>query len=379
MLKLKTNRQGKFTSESVGKGHPDKICDQIADAVLDHILEQSPNSRVACEVLASNRLILIGGEITTNKYVDVVKSAWEVVKPLGYTENDFTIISNINAQSIEIAKLVNQKNGKLGAGDQGITIGYATNESKSFMPLGTLLANDLLIEVNKFQLNNDWIKHDMKSQITLEYSDDKVDIKQVILAIQHDSKVKLDYLRDKIIKCVIAPVLWKYKFINKLNDIDKSICLINQSGTFIVGGPIGDTGLTGRKLMVDTYGSYAHHGGGAFSGKDYTKVDRTGSYYARWIAKHIVALNWASECEVKLSWAIGKSKPIDLSIDCFNTNTKPMNEINKKIAQFFNYSLSEIVDLFAMKKIKYLPYSVYGHFGRDESPWESLSLIKKLV
>lgn len=375
---IKHKRNGLFTSESVGKGHPDKICDQIADSILDHILEKSPSSRVACEVLASNRLILIGGEITTTNYADVVQCAWEVLEPLGYTENDFTIISNINSQSLEIANLVNHKNGEIGAGDQGITIGYAVNESKSLMPLATLLANDLLIQTDLIRKKNYEIKHDMKSQVTLEYVNNEVSINKIILSIQHDEKVKLNLFRKKVMDLIIAPVLLKYNFLKNAKELDKSLCAINQLGTFIIGGPIGDTGLTGRKLMVDNYGPYAHHGGGAFSGKDYTKVDRTGAYYARWIAKHIVALNWATECEVKLSWAIGKPKPINLQIDCFNSNTKPLNDIYREVNKNFNYSISEIIELFQLKTIKYAPYSVYGHFGRDKAPWEQLTLLGKL-
>lgn len=376
---VKNIRNALITSESVAKGHPDKICDQIADSILDHVLEINPSSRVACEVLASNRLILIGGEITTSGYVDVIQAAWHVIKPLGYSENDFTIISNINSQSKEIANSINYSDGQLGAGDQGITIGYAVAETDELMPLGVKLANQLLIKAEQLRVDKIFpeLMSDMKSQVSLLYEENEVSLKELIISAQHISNIDLNIFREKIKKLIVFPVLQKMGFIVNENEIN-NICLINNSKSFHIGGPIGDTGLTGRKLMVDSYGNYAHHGGGSYSGKDYTKVDRTGAYYARWIAKHIVALNWATECEVKIAWAIGEIKPLSIYVDCFNTNNIPIKKIQNIINNVFNYSLREIVDYFDLKKIKYLPLATFGHFGRSYGKWEELTFLDKL-
>ncbi|CDN40223.1 methionine adenosyltransferase [Mycoplasma amphoriforme] len=378
---IKHYRKGFYTSESVSKGHPDKICDQIADAVLDQCLKQSTKSRVACEVLASNRLILISGEISTTSYVDVVKTAWDIVFPLGYSENDFTIISNIHEQSKDISQLVDHADGTLGAGDQAITIGYAVSETTSLMPLGTQLAHQLLAFCEYQKANGllPEIKSDMKSQIILNYQGHEVKIHQILISVQHDESVSLDLLEKKIMTVVIVPLLKQLKFINHENEIDFP-CLVNPAGKFVIGGPIGDTGLTGRKLMVDNYGSYAHHGGGAFSGKDATKVDRTGAYYARWIAKHIVACGWASECEVSLSWAIGFPRPIAMDINCFNTNKIALEKISHAVEKTFDFDLAKIIQLLKLDCISLLPFATYGHFGRSASnaPWETLPYLKHL-
>ncbi len=373
-------RFGVFTSESVGKGHPDKICDQIADSVLDNILRVSPDSRVACEVLASNRLILIGGEITTDRYADVVRCAWDVIKPLGYTENDFTIISNINSQSDEIRRLVDGSGAGLGAGDQGITIGYAVAETESLMPWGTWLAHELLRQAEAARVAKAIpdLRSDMKSQVTCEYSGNEVRIKRIIVSAQHAENANLPGFRRLMLERVVLPVLARAGFAKDLASLDRGVCAINPLGTFSVGGPIGDTGLTGRKLVADSYGPYARHGGGAYSGKDYTKVDRTGAYYARWIAKHVVALGWATECEARISWAIGDPRPLDVSIDCFGTNAIPLPEIARRVDATFAHSLSDIVQAFGMKEMSYLPYATYGHFGREGAPWERLTLYDRL-
>ncbi|WP_036499230.1 methionine adenosyltransferase [[Mycoplasma] testudinis] len=374
-------RKGFYTSESVSKGHPDKICDQIADAILDKCLFHYTKSRVACEVLASNRLIIIGGEISTASYVDVVQTAWDIISPLGYNENDFTIISNIHEQSIDIANLVNHNDGSLGAGDQGITIGYAVAETQSLMPLGTQLAHQLLAfcEHQKQKGLLPEIKSDMKSQVTLNYQGNQVKIHQILMSVQHDVTCSLETLKNKIMDVVIVPLLTQLKVINNKSDIDFEI-LINPAGRFVIGGPIGDTGLTGRKLMVDTYGNYAHHGGGAFSGKDPTKVDRTGAYYARWIAKHIVANNWASECEVSLSWAIGLEKPQKMNINCFNTNRIPLEKITRAVSKVFDFDLLSIIEELHLTQTLFLPFATYGHFGREQliAPWENLKYLRQL-
>lgn len=271
-------KQNLFTSESVGRGHPDKICDQIADKILDACLYQDKNSRVACEVLATNRLIVIGGEITTKGYVDVTKIAWQVIKPLGYTESDFTIINNINSQSLDISHLVDKANHELGAGDQGIVYGYATNKTKNYMPLSYVLANEIVKRITKLidQKKFKGAKYDMKSQVTIDWTNiDKPIIDNMIASIQHDKDVDLSKFRKFVVDNVFIPLAKEYK----LNTNFKT--RVNHVGAFTIGGPIGDTGLTGRKIIVDNYGPSAHVGGGCFSGKDYTKVDRTGAYFAR--------------------------------------------------------------------------------------------------
>lgn len=375
-LNIHHKRYGKFTSESVSSGHPDKICDQIADNILDHALKANPDSRVACEVVASNRLILIGGEVTTTGYIDVVKCAWDVLMPLGYKEDDFTIISNIHSQSSEIAKSVNIASDKIGAGDQGITIGYAVRETDELIPLGTMLAHELLIQAELLRLSGNFpeLKSDMKSQVTLEYQGNNVRVNEVLISAQHAPNTNMYMFRNRINNEVIIPILLKRGL------MDSRIgCLINPSGSFVVGGPIGDTGLTGRKLMVDTYGNYAHHGGGAFSGKDYTKVDRTGAYYARWIAKHIVSLDWATECEVRIAWSIGMPRPLNIEVECFGTNKIPLDKIRHSVLAVFNHELSEIIKLFNMKRMSYKPLATYGHFGRNYGKWEDLPLLLNLL
>ena len=364
-----------ITSESVGKGHPDKICDQIADAVLDECLRQDKEARVACEVFAHNRLIVIGGQITTSGYVDVVQQAWNVLKPLGYSENDFTIISNINNQSQDIANIVGKKNAKkLGAGDQGLVFGYATNITKQYMPLAILLAHELLKQIEKLIKNGklSYCKYDMKSQATISYVGRKPHVESVVISVQHDANVDLNKLRKDIKNLVIVPTLKKHK----LNTNCKFF--INKNGKFVIGGPVGDTGLTGRKIIVDTYGSVAHHGGGAFSGKDPTKIDRTGAYFARYIAKNIVAAKLADRCEVQLSFCIGEPKPLCMYIDCFGTNKVDINKIYKAVESTFNFDLYNIIENLKLKQPIYSQTSVYGHFGKDNLPWEKTDKVATL-
>ncbi|MGL4647584.1 MAG: methionine adenosyltransferase [Mycoplasmoidaceae bacterium] len=369
-----------ITSESVAKGHPDKICDQISDKILDNCLKVDEFSRVACEVLASNRLIVIGGEITTKAYVDVVKCAWEVLKPLGYTENDFTIISNVNSQSLDISQSVSKKNDQIGAGDQGMVYGYACNETKALMPLPITLAHELLMAleetIKKEKIT--WLKHDAKSQVTIDYSDPRsLKIHQMLISVQHSEKYSKKAL-NQVISKIMDDVAKKYH----LNlDFEK---IINPSGKFIIGGPIGDTGLTGRKIIVDTYGGYSKHGGGAFSGKDATKVDRSGSYYARYIAKHIVAAKLADQCEIQIAFAIGKEKPVAFYIDTFKTNKLEEKEILAIINQVFELDVKSMIDNLNLRKPIFFKTAVYGHFGRDEKSfkWEQLdriNAIKKLI
>ncbi|WP_033161300.1 methionine adenosyltransferase [[Mycoplasma] collis] len=364
-----------FTSESVGRGHPDKICDQISDRILDAFLKKDPDSRVACEVMASNRLIIIAGEIKTKAYVDVVKEAWKVVKKIGYNENDFTIISNINTQSIEINQSVDKRNKIIGAGDQGIIFGFATNETENYMPLAYAITTDLvkkadeLIQNKKFK----WAKYDMKSQVTIDYTEQpKIDT--ILMSIQHTEKYNKELFEKFIKEEIITKVVEKYN----LNQDFK--ILINPSGKFTIGGPIGDTGLTGRKIIVDSYGGYAKHGGGAYSGKDYTKVDRSAAYAARWVAKNLVAANIADKIEVQLSYGIGIAEPISLSVNTFNSSKFSEQAILKTISEIFDLSPLGIINALNLKEPVYRKTSIFGHFGTNdyEFSWEKLDKVEQI-
>ncbi|AIV03542.1 S-adenosylmethionine synthetase [Candidatus Malacoplasma girerdii] len=366
-----------ITSESVGIGHPDKICDQIADNVLTKCLSVDPNSRVACEVFACNRLIVIGGEITTKAYVDVIRCAWEVLLPLGYKENDFDIMNNINHQSSEISAMVNKKN-KLGAGDIGVMYGYATNETPEYLPLPYIFATKALFHINNltFKKKLKGAKFDSKCQVSAYYDEamKPVGIDNVIISLQHEKNADLKKLSNEIKEKVLLPLAVEYK-VNKDFDV-----YLNQNGTFIVGGPIGDTGLTGRKLMVDTYGTIGRHGGGAFSGKDYTKVDRTGAYLARYIAKNLVAARVADRIEIQLAYNIGSEKPVSMYVDTFNTHKIKKENIYKIINELIDFSLTNIVSMFQLKSFNYSKCSVYGHFNNltINKPWEELNLVDKI-
>lgn len=363
-----------ITSESVGRGHPDKICDQIADAVLDACLKQDPQARVACEVFAHNRIIVIGGQITTKGYVDVVKVAWKVLKPIGYSENDFSILANINSQSEDIAALVSKKEKKLGAGDQGMAFGYATNETKQYLPLSLVLCHELLQKLDSLIVNKKlgYCKFDMKSQVSIDYSHKKPRVDSVVISVQHKESISLDKLRKDIKKLVIVPILKKHK----LNT--NCTLYINKNGKFVIGGPVGDTGLTGRKIIVDTYGSIAHHGGGAFGGKDATKIDRSGAYFARYIAKNIVAAKLADKVEVQLAYCIGEPKPLAIKIDTFGTNKYPINKINRAVLKTFDFDLYNIIKNLKLTQPIYHKTSVFGHFGKNDLTWEKTDKVKDL-
>ncbi|UWD34272.1 methionine adenosyltransferase [Mesomycoplasma molare] len=363
-----------FTSESVGKGHPDKICDQISDGVLDSILKKDPEARVACEVMASNRLIIIGGEITTKTYVDVVKVAWSILKRIGYNESDFTIVSNVNKQSPDINQGVDRTDGQIGAGDQGIMFGYATDETPELMPLAITLAHALVKRAEELRSSHKfkWAKADMKSQVTIDYSDENnVKIDTILMSIQHDENYDENLFKSFIKKEIMLYIAKKYN----LNEDFK--ILINPTGKFTIGGPIGDAGLTGRKIIVDTYGGAARHGGGAFSGKDYTKVDRSGAYAARWVAKNLVAAKVAKKVEIQLSYAIGVVKPISIHINTFNTSKFKDEEILKAIDKFFDLSPSGIINDLNLKQPIYLQTATFGHFGRNDLdlPWEKTNKV----
>ncbi|TCG11508.1 methionine adenosyltransferase [Mycoplasma todarodis] len=365
-----------FTSESVGAGHPDKICDQISDAVLDECLKQDPESRVACEVMASNRLIIIGGEITTKAYVDVVQAAWSVLSKLGYSENDFTVISNVNSQSPDINQGVDRAEGAIGAGDQGIMFGYATNETPELMPLPITLAHALVKRAETLRLKDEfkWAKSDIKAQVTIDYTSEKPIIDTVLMSVQHTEDYDKDLFREFIIENIMKEVARQYKMNEDFTT------LVNPTGKFVIGGPIGDTGLTGRKIIVDTYGGMGRHGGGAFSGKDYTKVDRSAAYAARWVAKNIVAAKLAEKAEIQLSYAIGVEQPVSLSLETFGTEKVEKDKILEAVQKVFDLSPRGIIESLKLKTPIYKKTSVFGHFGRTdyEFEWEKTNKINEL-
>ncbi|MDW2925211.1 methionine adenosyltransferase [Mesomycoplasma ovipneumoniae] len=350
-------------AESVGKGHPDKICDQIADSILDKLLDQDPNSRAAIEVMASNRLIIIGGEISTTGYVDFIKTAWEILFEIGYTENDFTIISNVNNQSKEISSLVNLSQNSLGAGDQSIVYGFATNETKNFMPVAQSLAHSLVQKAEFYRKNGQFLEAlaDMKSQVEVVYDQDsRPKITKMLMSIQHLKNYDKTRFRDFVLNKIMIPTAKEYG----LNSDFKTF--INQAGEFTIGGPIGDSGLTGRKIIMDSYGDAAHHGGGAFSGKDYTKVDRSGAYIARYIAKNLVAANLADEIEIQLSYQIGSEFPDLVNITYVKNPKFSTDQISQIIRDVFDLRLANLVSQLGLWKPIYQNLAVYGHFGRDD-------------
>lgn len=374
-----------FTSESVTEGHPDKVADQISDAILDAILERDPDARVACETLVTTGLIMISGEISTDCYVDIAEVARKTVKTIGYDRAKYgfdgdtcAVLTAIDEQSSDIAMGVDKalevkegkESGQLGAGDQGIMFGYACNETDELMPMPIILAHKLakrLAEVRKEEVLP-YLRPDGKSQVTIEYEDGRpVRVDTVLVSTQHHPDISQEELKKDIIKHVIEPVIPEELL------IDTKI-LVNPTGRFVIGGPQGDTGLTGRKIIVDTYGGAARHGGGAFSGKDPTKVDRSASYAARYVAKNVVAAGLADRCEVQLSYAIGVARPISIMVDTFNTARVPEEKIVELINKHFDLRPAEIIKNFDLKRPLYLQVAKYGHFGRNdlELPWEEI-------
>ena len=363
-----------FTSESVTEGHPDKLCDLISDALLDEYLRKDKNSRVALETVAGKDLILVTGEVTSKVQIDIERIVRKTIKSIGYFGKDYdidykecNIIININNQSPDIAKGTNDEVG--GAGDQGIMFGYASRETKEYMPLAIMLAHKLSKSLEK-KKKKGIVKDlgpDGKTQVTVEYDDGKaIRVDTIVISTQTRETKKSSVLKKELVEEVIEKVIPK-----ELIKSDTKI-IINPTGRFVIGGPLGDSGLTGRKIIVDTYGGYAPHGGGAFSGKDPTKVDRSASYMARFIAKNIVSNNYASICEVELSYAIGVKEPISLYINTHNTNTIPEEEILKKIKDRIPLSPQGIINYFDLRQPIYTKTTNYGHFGKRNLPWEKI-------
>jgi S-adenosylmethionine synthetase len=379
-----------FTSESVTEGHPDKMADQISDAILDAILKDDPKGRVACETLLTNGICFIAGEITTSTYVDMAKIARAVIKDIGYVGDGCGFDSEasgvavaIKEQSSDIAQgvdsFVEGKGGKivkedlehLGAGDQGLMFGYACDETEELMPLPVVLSHRLCQKLAEVRKNGQikGLRPDGKSQVTVEYEDDRPKrIHTVLIAAQHEPNKKQNVLSEEITEKVIKPVLAEYNF--KIDS--KTKIYVNTTGKFVIGGPQGDTGLTGRKIIVDTYGGMARHGGGAFSGKDPSKVDRSGSYAARWVAKNVVAAGLAKRCELQIAYAIGIPEPLSVSVNTFGTGTVADSEIVKRINKVFDLRPGMIISELDLRRPIYRQVASYGHFGRKDLdlPWE---------
>ena len=386
-----------FTSESVTEGHPDKVCDKISDSILDSILHQDREARVACETMITQGQAIVSGEITTTADVDYETIVSNTLKDIGYTTDElgatsavskskhFSIKHNIVSQSTHIAQGVDSsEDHEQGAGDQGLMFGYACDETPELMPLPIQLAQKLSHRLTKLRKNKtlEWLKPDGKSQVSVEYIDNlPVRVKNVVIATQHKSLLNKfnseeeehKFISDNVIEKIILPVLNEYKI-----DYDENF-IVNGTGRFVIGGPLADTGLTGRKIIVDTYGGYARHGGGAFSGKDPSKVDRSAAYMARYIAKNIVASKVAKKCEVQLSYSIGVAEPMSVHVDTFGSGTIDDEKIVNIVKEVFGLKPQQIINHLKLKNPIYSPLSAYGHFGRDGYEWEKTNMINEIL
>ena len=372
-----------FTSEFVSPGHPDKISDQIADAILDACLKDDPNSRVACEVFCTTGLVVVGGEITTSTYIDVQDIVRKKINEIGYKpgmgfDSNCGVLNSIHAQSPDIAMGVDIG----GAGDQGIMFGGAVRETEELMPLALVLSREILVKLTNMMKNGEikWARPDQKSQVTLAYDENgKIDhVDSIVVSVQHDENVSHNEIEKTVIEKVVNPILEKYNLSSK-----NIKYYINPTGRFVIGGPHGDTGVTGRKIIVDSYGGYFRHGGGAFSGKDPSKVDRSAAYAARWVAKNVVAAKLADKCEIQLSYAIGVPHPVSTKVETFGTAKVDEDKISEAILKVFDLSPRGIEKALELRegKIKYQDLAAYGHIGRTDidTPWERLNKVEELI